>query len=531
MLRRLALMGLTSCLVATTATLPVPATASDPRPSPTTPSTATATATATATDSRIEPLGKKKKNKKTSGAKGKAKPKPKPPPVRGTAIVRVRGTRKPRITLRGPGSFQRVLRRSARIKNLRPGRYVITAPPVVRSGGVVRTRVVNRRFRVTDARRRVTARIVYDFTPTPDDRQPPASVSGLRVVNRAPRHVSLAWGPPGDPDLAQVVVRRTVGPQPAGSPAEGEPVPVAAGAVGGTVDRGLRPETTYSYAVFTRDTMGNVSALPMWVTVRTSMSQIFAAGDIGWCGGRTAQTARLIPTGSPFLGLGDLAYYSGKRDEFRRCYHPFYGRLRGTTYPTPGNHEYRTGARGYRAYFGHRVGTRAKPWYVVRFGSWTILMLDSDCDLVGGCGTASAQYKWIKATLGDQPPSCLAAAWHHPQWVTGRNAKGRQPTGAIYRLLAGAGADFVLNGHIHRYERFERTSPDGYASGTGIRQFVVGTGGAPLKGPDLDLPTVEATVKEHGVLRLSLDRAAYSWQFVSIGGQIRDAGSDVCEPA
>ena len=38
--------------------------------------------------------------------------------------------------------------------------------------------------------------------------------------------------------------------------------------------------------------------------------------------------------------------------------------------------------------------------------------------------------------------------------------------------------DVVLNGHDHLYERFDKQDADGRPSPTGIRQFIVGTGGA-----------------------------------------------------
>lgn len=78
------------------------------------------------------------------------------------------------------------------------------------------------------------------------------------------------------------------------------------------------------------------------------------------------------------------------------------------------------------------------------------------------------------------------------------------------------GADVILNGHAHMYERFALQDPAGVAVATGIRQFVVGTGGRGLYG--IGAPAANSEVlnnKTLGVLELTLSAASYGWKFAT----------------
>jgi hypothetical protein len=93
-------------------------------------------------------------------------------------------------------------------------------------------------------------------------------------------------------------------------------------------------------------------------------------------------------------------------------------------------------------------------------------------------------------------------------------------------------ADVILSGHAHRYERFARISPSGaLSSARGIRQFIVGTGGAEREfqqGPDE--PRVQAKkAGAPGVLKLELGWGFYRWKFVPVAGRnYTDSGSARC---
>ena len=94
-----------------------------------------------------------------------------------------------------------------------------------------------------------------------------------------------------------------------------------------------------------------------------------------------------------------------------------------------------------------------------------------------------------------------------------------------------ANVELVLSGHDHDYERFKPQNEAGQLSWKhGIRQFVVGTGGAtpyPL-GP-ITANSVIAQSGTFGVLRLNLRATSYHWTFVaSEGGTFTDEGDANC---
>ena len=226
---------------------------------------------------------------------------------------------------------------------------------------------------------------------------------------------------------------------------------------------------------------------------------------------------------------GDNAYELGTERQFRDCYEPSWGRHKTRTLPAAGNHDWLTsGAAGYRGYFGAAAGSGGVTWYEAAIGSWQVLVLDSDCSQVGGCDAGSAQGRWLRDALGETERACTLAIWHHPRFSSGQHGDDAV-VGPFWDALQAAGADVVVNGHDHDYERFAPQDPDGTANPSGIRQFVAGTGGAALRAFDAPRPNSEIRDRStHGVLRLVLWPDRYEWQFIGVDGAIRDQGTDRC---
>ena len=151
-------------------------------------------------------------------------------------------------------------------------------------------------------------------------------------------------------------------------------------------------------------------------------------------------------------------------------------------------------------------------------------------DVVGGCGAMGAQVQWLRADLAGNPRQCTVAIWHRPRFSSGSNHGSSTRTAPFWEALYDYGADIVLNGHDHDYERFAPQTPQGQADASGIREFVVGTGGRSLYG--FGSPVANSEVRYNGgfgVLRLELKPGAYDWQFVSVAGKtFADSGSGVC---
>jgi acid phosphatase type 7 len=265
-------------------------------------------------------------------------------------------------------------------------------------------------------------------------------------------------------------------------------------------------------------------------TPSPASTTIYVAGDIGLCpasGGKPDKTAAQVD--APVIAPGDLAYPNGTTSDFASCYDPYWGSLRDSTYPVPGNHEYNSGASAYFAYFGDRVGTLAQPWYSLDLGGWRFYMLNSNCTAAGGCRVGSPQYTWLTRQLAQQQPRCTAVVWHHPRWSSGQHGPY---TGVsdLYALLAANGADLLLTGHEHNYERFAAMSAAGALDPAGIRQFVVGTGGQTMRSFASTAAGSQMRLNDStGVLRMKLTADGYSWEFLpTTAGAGADTGSDLC---
>jgi hypothetical protein len=86
----------------------------------------------------------------------------------------------------------------------------------------------------------------------------------------------------------------------------------------------------------------------------------------------------------------------------------------------------------------------------------------------------------------------------------------------------------VLTGHDHLYERFAPQDPEGRSDPARcITQFVVGTGGVPLYDFRVRRPNSVAQVREHGILKLTLNPESYNYEFIAVGGGARDFGANV----
>ncbi len=261
---------------------------------------------------------------------------------------------------------------------------------------------------------------------------------------------------------------------------------------------------------------------------------LLAAGDIASCSSSGDEaTARLLDElPGTVATLGDAAYPNGSAANFRACYGPGWGRHSARTRPAPGNHEYESArAAPYFAYFGTLAGDPSKGYYSYELGAWHVVVVNSNCAEVGGCGTGSAQERWVRADLAASGARCTLAYWHHPLFTSGANHPPAVEMRPIFTALYEAGAEVVLAGHNHQYERFAPLAPDGQLDpGRGIRSFVVGTGGASHYAFGRVRPNSEARdATTFGVLRLVLRADGYDWRFVPVpGGRFTDAGSGSC---
>jgi 3',5'-cyclic AMP phosphodiesterase CpdA len=255
---------------------------------------------------------------------------------------------------------------------------------------------------------------------------------------------------------------------------------------------------------------------------------VYAAGDIAQCGVAGAGlTARLVAEAdAQVLAVGDLAYPSGRTEDFENCYQPTWGRFKARTLPVPGNHEYRTqGAAGYFGYFGARAMPFRGGYYSTDLGGWHVVALNSNLDLAPG----SAQIEWLVEDLKHNRRGCILAFWHHPRFSSGQHGDNAamQP---LWETLQRNGVSVALSGHDHNYERLAPLDAEGRPDARrGLRSFVVGAGGARLYEMGKTRPHSEMRdATDWGILRLELYAGRYNWKYLTAGGKVTDQGGGVC---
>jgi len=266
---------------------------------------------------------------------------------------------------------------------------------------------------------------------------------------------------------------------------------------------------------------------------------LIGAGNIASCSSdaqaRARATAALMDTitGTVFTA-GDNAFENGTLSDYQNCYEPSWGHLKGRTRATLGNHEYygSSSANGSFDYWGDRVGPRGLGYYSYDLGDWHVIHLNDNIAFSSG----SAQDQWLVADLARTTKACVIAIWHNPRFLSS-NVAGWTSNGSakiLWDRLYAAGADVVVNGQQHDYERFAPMRPDGTPDAQyGIRQFNVGTGGESTFRPTVAIhPSSQAIGSDFGVLKLTLGAGTYSWKFMPIPGRsFTDAGSGSCHGA
>ena len=259
---------------------------------------------------------------------------------------------------------------------------------------------------------------------------------------------------------------------------------------------------------------------------------LVGAGDIADCNrlGDDATANQLDGIPGRVFTLGDNVYPYGRTQDFANCYDPTWGRHKARTRPAPGNHDYDSSATAapYFSYFGAAAGTAPDGYYSYDVGLWHIVVLNDNIAMTA----LSPQVQWLRQDLNGRRNQCVLAYWHRPRYSSGP-AGPTSGTQALWQALADSAADIVLWGHDHDYERFAPMDGAGNASATGIRAFVVGTGGGEslVSGfPNLQPNSLVRDRTSRGVLRITMYAGRYRWEFMPAPGfgTFTDSGSGSC---
>ena len=260
---------------------------------------------------------------------------------------------------------------------------------------------------------------------------------------------------------------------------------------------------------------------------------LVGAGDIANCevGDGHMATARVLDNipGTVFT-MGDHAHPEGAKESYDECYDLSWGRHKARTRPSAGNHDLLTSdGRPYYDYFGENAGPRGLGYYSYKLGAWHIIALNSSIAM----GRTSKQLKWLRKDLAENPSTCTLAYWHIPLFSSGGHGNAPELILDTWRILHKAGVDVVVNGHDHDYERFAPQDPKGKPDPEhGIREFVVGTGGAGVYRFKKVAKNSEVRQwQSYGVIKFTLHPDSYDWEFVTAKGEpFEDKGSAQCVP-
>jgi predicted small secreted protein len=310
-----------------------------------------------------------------------------------------------------------------------------------------------------------------------------------------------------------------------------------------TPKTGFSGGDTFSYTATDGTAVSNSAAVAVTVTALPPVTFI-GAGDIAsenWSvSARHELTAQLIEQAiatdpnTIVWTAGDNAYSSGTPTEFSSKYDPSWGRVRYRTYPVAGNHDWNTtNAQGYLDYFCPNAsdcrfpGNVQRYWYSYDVGNnWHVIAIDSEYDTLD---PGQEQYEWVKQDLQANPRGCIIAYWHHPRFASSSNHPSDTRSANLWALLQSHGADLVLNGHNHHYERFAKQDSAGSADPNGMIQITAGTGGAGLYSFTAPIANSVVRIGDYGVLKLTLRDTDYDWQFINLTGQVLDSGTETCD--
>lgn len=279
-------------------------------------------------------------------------------------------------------------------------------------------------------------------------------------------------------------------------------------------------------------------------------SVLIGAGDIARCGFQGDEaTAALVDSvlradstakvHDEVFTAGDNAYESGTARDFALCFGPSWGDsaklIMRNIRPAVGNHEHRSGeATPYYLYFGKAAGSPKTGYYSYDIGAWHAIVLNSEIIVNTGEFTdaeRSAQEDWLKKDLSANHQLCTVAYWHHPRFTSGWHGSDAR-LGPIWRILYDGGADVVINGHDHDYERFLPQTPEAVSDTVrGLTEFVVGTGGGDLRGFGSPVPLKNSAFQvqgHYGVLKLTLGGAEWRSAFLTTSGRIYDQVGGRC---
>ncbi len=264
---------------------------------------------------------------------------------------------------------------------------------------------------------------------------------------------------------------------------------------------------------------------------------VIAAGDIGVCDSTNDDATGALAASLPGVvaTLGDTAYPDGTTQQLEECFGGSWGVVKDRIkFAVTGNHDVHTdGGAPFYAYMGSAAVRDGHTWFSEDLGAWHVVVLDGNCGLIwplfSSCSSGSEQARWLHEDLAASGARCTLALLHQPRFSSGQHGDALA-VGALWNELYAAGAELVLDGHDHDYERFAPQTPDGAPDeARGVVEIVVGTGGTDLEAFKDAQPNSLVRINDaYGVLDLTLAADSWSSRFVDIAGVTQDSSGGTC---
>ncbi len=199
-------------------------------------------------------------------------------------------------------------------------------------------------------------------------------------------------------------------------------------------------------------------------------------------------------------------YYQGFISPYTGSYGP--GAEDNRFFPALGNHDLYT-AQG-QAYFDYFTLPGNERYYDFTWGAVHFFCLNSTDSEPDGVGRSSTQAAWLQEKLAISTSSWQVVYFHLPPYSSGYQ-------GSIDWMrwpFADWGADVVLTGHDHLYERLEVE---------GIPYVINGLGGGVIYPFEETLPQSRVRYNSaHGAMLVTASAYQMSFQFINVNGEVVD---------
>lgn len=187
---------------------------------------------------------------------------------------------------------------------------------------------------------------------------------------------------------------------------------------------------------------------------------IAVVGDFGTARKQEGQVARMVASFHPsfVVTVGDNVYNKKGYKKLVRNYYP------QKLVPAPGNHDYLMGIKNFDRFFA--IDRRSRSYAYRASSGVDFFILDSTAGLTSH-RVRVKQRNWLVHQMHKSTANFKVVILHHPPYSSAKHGSTK-----VYQWNFGKyGADLVLSGHDHTYERVIRR---------GLNYVVDGTGGAPL---------------------------------------------------